>query len=34
VKHEVLHFKLTELGVPGDVQDVLIHGLQPTMRAK
>lgn len=31
LQHEVMHFKLEELHVPGEVQDELIHALQPSM---
>jgi len=31
LQHEVMHVKLTNLGVPGPVQDTLIEGLQPAM---
>jgi hypothetical protein len=34
LEHEVMHLKLTSLGVPSDVQDRLIRGLQPAMDGK
>jgi hypothetical protein len=32
LQHEVMHFELTHLGVPGDFQDGLIEGLQGALR--
>jgi hypothetical protein len=32
IQHEVMHIRLTQLGVPSQVQDELIEGLLPALR--